>query len=146
MANPRWFENVEQRPHPWPGLNWLTSSICAPDVRKALAFYTEIMQMVSIFELEDDHGDLLFARVRYRGNNFIISREGWDSDARSPASSKQTPAFLFYLYVDDVRGLVEAMRAAGANVLAEPEQQFWGDLKARVADPLGYHWDIAQKL
>ncbi|WP_019218193.1 VOC family protein [Legionella tunisiensis] len=62
-----WFDNVEQRPHPWPGLNWLTAMLVVPDVKKALAFYEELFGFVPIFELPDDQGELVFARLRYRG-------------------------------------------------------------------------------
>jgi PhnB protein len=141
-----WFENVEHRSHPWPGLNWVTTAICVPDARKAVNFYTDAMGFVAISELEDDAGALLFARMRYRGINFTVNKEGWDSDCLSPLSSGQPSPFIFYLYVDDAEKLVGSMVAAGATVLTPAEKQFWGDLKARVKDPFGYVWDIAQKL
>lgn len=50
------------------------------------------------------------------------------------------------MYVDDTVALVEAMKQAGASVLSEPTEMFWGDLKARVKDPFGFIWDIAQKI
>ncbi|MCD1126326.1 hypothetical protein LPW36_09990 [Jinshanibacter sp. LJY008] len=65
-----WFDNVEDRSHPWPGLTWLTTALSVPDVRKAIEFYTNTMNMVAIAELEDNNGDMLFARIRYRGTNF----------------------------------------------------------------------------
>ena len=52
--NLNWFQNVEHRTHPHPGLNWLTATISVPDVARALDFYTGIMEMVSISELEDE--------------------------------------------------------------------------------------------
>lgn len=140
-----WFDNVENRPHPWPGLNWLTTSICVADVRKAVEFYTNAMDMVAISELEEKE-ELLFARIRYRGNNFVINKEQWDFEALSPANTNQQPPFIFYLYVDDVKNVVEQMKQRGATLLIEPTQQFWGDLKARLKDPFGYYWDIAEKL
>lgn len=140
-----WFDNVESRPHPRPGLNWLTTAISVQDVRKAVDFYVGAMDMVSISEL-DDKGELLFARIRYRGNNFVLNKEKWDSEVLSPASTNQQPPFIFYLYVDDVVSVVANMKKAGAEVISEPERQFWDDLKARVKDPFGYYWDIAQKL
>lgn len=142
-----WFQNVEHRVHPHPGLNWLTTTISVPNVKNAIAFYVDVMEMVSISELEDEKtGELLFARIRYRGNNFVLNRENWDFGAVAPITSKQVPPFVFYLYVDNVKALVEAIRKdKQATVLAAPEMQFWGDLKARIQDPFGYIWDIAEK-
>ena len=56
------------------------------------------------------------------------------------------PPFIFYMYVDDMITLVNEMIEAGSTVLNEPAEMFWGDLKARVKDPFGFIWDIAQKL
>lgn len=145
--NLNWFQNVEHRNHPHPGLNWLTATVSVPDVARAIDFYTGIMEMVSISELEDEKsGELLFARIRYRGNNFVLNKEHWDFSAVAPVTSGQVSPFVFYLYVDDVKALLEEIRKdKDAKVLTEPEMQFWGDLKARIQDPFGYIWDLAEK-
>lgn len=143
-----WFNNVENRTHPWEGmgLTWLTTALTVPDVRAATAFYTNAMGMVAIAELEGDDGEMLFARIRYRGTNFTINKEDWDSDLHSPQTSGALTPFIFYMYVDDTVAMVDEMVKAGATVLSEPCEMFWGDLKARVKDPFGFIWDIAQKL
>ncbi|WP_423731215.1 VOC family protein [Hafnia paralvei] len=143
-----WFNNVENRTHPWEGmgLTWLTTALTVPDVRAATAFYTNTMGMVAIAELEGDDGEMLFARIRYRGTNFTINKEDWDSDLHSPQTSGALTPFIFYMYVDDTVAMVDEMVKAGATVLSEPCEMFWGDLKARVKDPFGFIWDIAQKL
>ena len=143
-----WFKNVEHRDHPHPGLNWLTTTLSVPDVSKAVNFYTEVLEMVAISELEDEKtGELLFARIRYRGNNFVLNKEHWDFNAVAPITSGQMPPFVFYLYVDDVKTLLEEIRKdKDAKIINEPEIQFWGDLKARIQDPFGYIWDLAEKI
>lgn len=142
-----WFRNVEHRTHPHPGLNWLTATISVPDVARAIDFYTNVMEMVSISELQDEKSkELLFARIRYRGNNFVLNKEHWDFPALAPVTSGHVPPFVFYLYVDDVKTLVAEIRKdKEAKVIAEPEMQFWGDLKGRIQDPFGYIWDLAEK-
>lgn len=143
-----WFQNVEHRTHPHVGLNWLTATISVPNVAKAIDFYTGVMEMVAISELEDEKsGELLFARIRYRGNNFVLNKEHWDFNAVAPITSGQVSPFVFYLYVDDVKTLVNEIRKdETAKILVEPEMQFWGDLKARIQDPFGYIWDLAEKV
>lgn len=49
------------------------------------------------------------------------------------------------MYVDDAVAMVDEMIKAGATVLNEASEMFWGDLKARIQDPFGFIWDIAQK-
>ncbi|CNG74292.1 MULTISPECIES: VOC family protein [Enterobacterales] len=148
MSKLDWFNNVENRTHPWEGmgLTWLTTALNVPDVKAAVNFYTGTMKMVVISELEGENGEMLFARIRYRGTNFTINKEGWDSDLTSPLTSGAPVPFIFYMYVDDAVTLVNAMVNAGATILNEPTEMFWGDLKARLKDPFGFIWDIAQKL
>ncbi|MCS3429940.1 VOC family protein [Klebsiella sp. BIGb0407] len=148
MKKLNWFNNVESRTHPWEGmgLTWLTTALNVPDVRAAVNFYINAMDMVAIAELEGNSGEMLFARIRYRGTNFTINKEGWDSDLNSPQSSGIPTPFIFYMYVDDAALLVNQMVRAGAIVLNEPTEMFWGDLKVRIKDPFGFIWDIAQKL
>lgn len=142
--NLNWFDNVESRPHPWPGLNWLTTAIACSDVRRAVDFYTNALSFVPIFELPGENGELLFARMRYRGNNFTINQVGWDFDAQSPADSTQPSPFLFYLYVDDVVVTAARIKECGGVEVFPPRKEIWGDLRSRLKDPFGYVWDIAQ--
>ncbi len=147
MKKLNWFNNVENRTHPWEGMGitWLTTVLNVSDVRAAVNFYTNEMEMVAIAELEDEGGELLFARIRYRGVNFTINKEGWDSDLSGPLTSGSPTPFIFYMYVDDVVSLADKMVQAGSIMLNEPAEMFWGDLKGRIQDPFGFIWDIAQK-
>jgi len=47
------------------------------------------------------------------------------------------PRFELFVYVDDVDREVDVLRAAGATVLRDPEEMFWGERVAWVADPDG---------
>ena len=43
----------------------------------------------------------------------------------------------YWVYVDDVDATVATLRASGATVVVEPEDQPWGERVARVRDPAG---------
>ncbi len=102
------------------------------------------MSEVPIAVLPDEDGRTFFARMRYRGTNITLNRPGWDSDL-SQTTSDAPPHFIFYLYVDDVRLTVSSMEARGATATMTAAQTAWGDLRARVRDPFGYLWDLAQR-
>jgi catechol 2,3-dioxygenase-like lactoylglutathione lyase family enzyme len=46
--------------------------------------------------------------------------------------------FGFWVYVDDVDIAFERLRASGAPVVADPEDQPWGERVARIRDPGGH--------
>jgi PhnB protein len=144
MPDGDWFANVELRPHPWPGLGWNTVGLVHDDVDAAVEFYAKAIGMVPIAVLPDDEGQTFFARMRYRGTNITLNRPGWDSDLKQPTVDSP-PHFIFYLYVDDVLQTVASMEARGATSTTPAEKTPWGDLRARVRDPFGYLWDVAQR-
>jgi catechol 2,3-dioxygenase-like lactoylglutathione lyase family enzyme len=45
--------------------------------------------------------------------------------------------FAYWIYVDDVDETFEALTAAGAPVVATPEDQPWGERVAQTRDPAG---------
>lgn len=49
-----------------------------------------------------------------------------------------------YLYVDDVDAHCERARAAGAKIVAECEDQFYGDRRYAAEDPEGHWWFFGQ--
>lgn len=145
QQDPNWFDNVESRPHPWPGLNWLTTGLICADVGRAVEFYTRALGFVPIFLLPGEDGELLFARMRYRGVNFTLNSPRFDPGLHPP-SAGSTPPFAFYLYVDDLAKTAAAMRAEGATTSIAARSEPWGDMRARLIDPFGYAWDVAQKV
>lgn len=149
MANETmtWFDNVDPRPSPRPGLNWVTTMIYVTDVRRAAEVYSGVLGFVTIFELPGDDGALDFVRMRYRGNNITIGRDGiFDSDGSAPATTGAEPGSMFYVYVDDAVEVCRAAAQHGCTILQDPFPQFWGDLKGRFTDPFGHVWEVATEI
>ena len=49
------------------------------------------------------------------------------------------------IYVDDVDRHFLRAKAAGARILSEPADGFWGGRIYRVQDPDGHHWEFSQR-
>ena len=50
------------------------------------------------------------------------------------------------VYVDDVDAHHAGAAAAGATILEEPTDQFYGDRSYRAVDPEGHHWVFSQNI
>jgi lactoylglutathione lyase len=57
---------------------------------------------------------------------------GWAS-----ANSSGCPRHELFVYVPDVDSMVDELRLAGATILREPGDMFWGERVAYVTDPEG---------
>ena len=44
---------------------------------------------------------------------------------------------------EDVLAIIERARSAGARVVKEPQETFWGGFSGYFADPDGYYWEVA---
>jgi len=144
--NLNWFDNVELRTHPWPGLNWVTTILSVPDVKKARDLYISAFNFVSIFDLPDETGELVTTRLRYRGSNFLLAKEGLDYEGSAPSVNNSQAPIVFYVYVDDTEAAFTQAVNAGLKVLIEPSNTFWGDKRCRLKCPFGYVWDLAQRI
>lgn len=143
-----WFDNVESRPHPWPGLIWVTAALNVPDVAKARDTYVEAFGFVPIFEAPNPESpdEIVMVRMRYRGANFVLTKEGFDYEGKAPVTSGSQSPFSFYVYFDDVDATYQQALNSGMTSLMEPEETYWGDKRARLRCPFGYVWDIAHRV
>jgi uncharacterized glyoxalase superfamily protein PhnB len=68
------------------------------------------------------------------------------SDAQGSRSPSELPAVnqSLYVYVQDVDAHFARARAAGAKILSEPIEMFWGDRFYAAADCEGHRWSFAQ--
>jgi uncharacterized glyoxalase superfamily protein PhnB len=82
-----------------------------------------------------------------KGRGRIIIGSVWADWVASPADlgGKNTQRVHVQLPggVDDH---CEQARAAGATIMAEPEDQFYGDRTYRAIDPEGHRWTFAAKV
>ena len=51
-----------------------------------------------------------------------------------------------YVNVEDVDQHFQRARKAGATILEEPQDTFYGDRRYGAADPEGHHWYFAQRI
>lgn len=67
----------------------------------------------------------------------------------SPEVSADKPAFSGFTLAynarskEEVKAIMETARIAGANVMKEPTDTFWGGYSGYFADPDGYFWEVA---
>jgi uncharacterized glyoxalase superfamily protein PhnB len=63
---------------------------------------------------------------------------------RTPASLGGAVTMSLYVYVDDVDAHCAVARAAGAEIVSELEDMFWGDRTYVARDLAGHRWTFAQ--
>ena len=105
------------------------------DVEQTVSFYEKAFGMERRFvhesgayaELETGETTLAFAAHDLATSNV-------EADYRRTKASKAPPGFEVALVTDDVSGIFERAKSAGAAPLAEPTTKPWGQVVAYVRD------------
>jgi uncharacterized glyoxalase superfamily protein PhnB len=122
----------------------LSSGLAYRDPRAAIAWLQAAFGLELAMLIEGPNGAVVHSELRL-GEGVIMVGSEWDDDHRSPASlgGKNTQSVHIQIETDIDAHCLRA-KAAGAEVFAEPETQFYGDRTYRCRDPEGHIWTVGQ--
>jgi PhnB protein len=112
------------------------------DARAALEFLTNAFGFRERFKLDGPDGRIAHAEVETGDKGVIMLGEPGEG-YRSPKALGGKGTGSVYVYVDDVDEHHARAQAAGATIVREPEDQFYGDRNYAAQDPEGHEWFFA---
>lgn len=122
----------------------LRSALFYRDPRAALAWLAKAFDFELVLLLEDAEGHVAHSQMAYGDSRVMIGSE-WSADHQSPASVGGRNTQTIHIDIDDdVDAHCERARRVGAEILAEPETQFYGARTYRCRDPEGHIWTVSQ--
>jgi lactoylglutathione lyase len=107
----------------------------ARDVESVAAFYARL-GFAEHFRLPGEDGRAGYVGLRRDGAELAVTTE----DAPRMLAGVEPgpgPRHELFVYVSDVDEVVGELRLAGATILREPADMFWGERVAWVTDPEG---------
>lgn len=118
------------------GFHTVNPYLIVADSAKLIDFLKVVFDAVEVVRVPDEHGAIKHAEMRIGDSPIEMA------DARSdwPATSA-----ALHVYVPDVDAVYLRALSAGAEVLQEPQDQFYGERSASVRDASGIVWHIATK-
>lgn len=108
----------------------------------AIEFYKKAFGAKERFRMPGPDGRLMHAEFRIGDSMVMIGDEMPEMGASAPQTIGGTAVHIF-LYVKDVDKVFAQATAAGATVEMPPQDMFWGDRYAKLADPFGHKWSMA---
>jgi uncharacterized glyoxalase superfamily protein PhnB len=120
----------------------LSSAVCYLDAKAAYRWLEEAFGFEPLFVILDADGNLGHSEMIF-GNSVVMIGNEWSADHKSPKSlgGKNTQTVHVQLAEgEDIDAHCERARQAGAEILQEPETQFYGDRTYRARDPEGHIW------
>jgi uncharacterized glyoxalase superfamily protein PhnB len=127
------------------GMAWLTPALTVRDVDKEISFCVRAFGFEKGMTMPDKTGKTIHGELKYEDSTIVMfGREGaMGCPSKSPATSKADCPISLYVYCSDIDALYRQAKAAGATIIAEPADMFWGDRVATFKDPEGYTWMFA---
>ncbi len=105
----------------------------------AIEFYTRAFGARELMRHASPDGRIGHAEVQIGNAKIMLADEYPEMGFVSPRTLGGSPVGL-HVYVADVDAVVRQATAAGAKVLREPADQFYGDRAATLEDPDGHRW------
>lgn len=121
----------------------ITPYLYYADVAAALAWLAQAFGLRERMRMEESGGRIAHAEMELADGVVMLGCPG--SDYRNPRSLGPATHSL-YVYVDDVDDHFQRAQAAGAKILEEPADQFYGDRRYGAEDPEGHHWFFAKRV
>jgi uncharacterized glyoxalase superfamily protein PhnB len=123
---------------------YLSSAIFYRDPRAALAWLEKAFGFEVTMLIETAEGDVAHSQMTYASSIIMVGSE-WSADHQSPSSVNGRNTQAVHIQIDEgIDAHCQRARVAGAVILAELEDQFYGDRTYRCRDPEGHIWTVAQ--
>ncbi len=119
----------------------ITPYLLYEDVAGALQWLGRAFGLRERMRLPGPGGKVTHAEMEFAGGVVMMGHPG--ADYKNPKRLGQVTQSL-YVYVDDVDKHFEHAKQAGAKILEEPKDQFYGDRRYGVEDPEGHRWYFAR--
>ncbi len=121
---------------------------------RAAVFYRDPMAALQWLEkafgferamvITDRAGKLAHSEMQFGDSSIMVGSE-WADFVASPASVGGKNTQLLHVQLEEgIDAHCERARAAGATIVAEPEDQFYGDRTYRARDLEGHVWTFGQ--
>lgn len=119
-----------------------SSAVCYVDPNAAFKWLEEAFGFEPLMVILDENDRIAHSEMKF-GDGLIMVGSEWSENHRSPKNmgGKNTQTVHVQLAPgEDIDAHCAHARKAGAEILEEPDTQFYGDRTYRARDPEGHIW------
>jgi uncharacterized glyoxalase superfamily protein PhnB len=115
--------------------------LCVRDAKAAIAFYEKAFGAKEKLRLTEAGGRIGHAEVEVDGRTIMMCEPFPELGIDAPEPGRK-PSSLVHLHVDDADAAIRRAVSAGATVVREAQDAFYGERSGRIRDPFGHEWLI----
>ena len=122
----------------------ITPNVFYDDPASALEWLSKAFGFETRMSMPGPDGGVIHAEMQVQDGVIMMSPTAQTEQWKSPKSLSGSVTQSLYVYVDDVDAHHAKARSAGAAILSDLEDMFWGDRTYVAEDPEGHRWTFAQ--
>lgn len=115
------------------------------DANAAIEFYKQAFGAAEDFRMAEPNGRVGHAELKFGNTTVMVSDEYPEYGIHAPQESMPTGSSI-HLHVEDVDAMTKQAVDAGAKLMMEPKDQFYGERTAKVLDPFGHEWLLGSNI
>ena len=123
----------------------LFAYLCVSDAAKAIDFYQRAFGVTEIFRLTEPSGRIGHAELQF-GPMVLMVCDPFPEYGVTGPPPEGVSSVTLHLHVDNADLLGQQAVAAGATMLSEPKDEFYGERSCKVRDPFGHTWLIGHSI
>jgi PhnB protein len=124
------------------GYHTLAPYLAVEDAAQAIEYYKSAFGATERIRMQAPDGSIGHAELDI-GDSVLMLSDPFPQSSTKPPKELGGSSVSVFMYVEDVDAVVNQAVDAGATVLMEVADQFWGDRFGTVQDPFGHTWSIA---
>jgi PhnB protein len=124
------------------GYHTLAPYLAVEDAAQAIEYYKNAFGATERIRMQAPDGSIGHAELDI-GDSVLMLSDPFPQSSTKPPKELGGSSVSVFMYVEDVDAVVNQAVDAGATVLMEVADQFWGDRFGTVQDPFGHTWSIA---
>ena len=124
------------------GYQAVTPYLACAGAAQAIAFYKKAFGAAEVMRMPAPGGKVGHAEVKISDARIMLADEYPDIDFLGPQARGGSPVHL-HVYVKNVDATMQRAVAAGAKLLRQVEDKFYGDRTGTVQDPFGHVWHLS---
>jgi len=119
--------------------------LCVKGAEEAIEFYKKAFNAEEIFRLTEPSGRVGHCELKFGPVTIMLADEFPEYNILSPLAYGGTGAGI-HLHVDNADAVAKQAVEAGATMLREPTDEFYGERSCRLKDPFGHVWAVGHEI
>ncbi|MBX3621176.1 MAG: VOC family protein [Rhizobacter sp.] len=120
--------------------------LCVPDTQQAIGFYTRAFGAVERYRLTEPSGRIGHAELQMGPSAVLMLSDQYPEYGITAPPPGGLPGMQVHLHVDDADAMAREAVAAGATMLMEPTDMFYGERACKLRDPFGHTWLLGHSI